>query len=277
MHYRDFYGLKEDPFNNIPDLRFFYPGNEYTRIHTRLLRVAKEKKGLGVLTGSVGAGKTTIARHLLYLLRNDKSIQSGLLVLMHSEFEPGWLVKRIAGLLGIREIPEDKTEALAIVTKRLLLFDGEGKHTTILIDEANKMVNPDQLEEIRGFLNLEKGNSRIITFLLFGTSDFLKHLERNESLAQRTAMRLKINPMDFPSTVKYIQHRLKTAGGDPQIFTQNAYSLIFKYSKGSPRTTNSLCDNLLFEGALINQNPITESLVAEISEMLGFDKGGESF
>lgn len=273
MHYRDFYGLKEDPFNNVPDLRFFYPGNEYTRIYSRLLRIAKDRKGLGVLTGGVGSGKTTMARHLLHLLRSDKNLQSGLLVLMHSEFEPGWLVKRIAGLLGMREIPDDKTEALALVTKRLLLFDNEDKHTVILIDEANKMTNPDQLEEIRGFLNLERGNRRIMTFVLFGTPDFLHHFEKNESLAQRAALRLVINAMDFQSTVKYIQHRFVTAGGDPFIFTQNAYSLIFKYSKGSPRTTNSLCDNLLFEGALVNQKPITENLVAEVAEMLGFRKG----
>ncbi len=273
MHYRDFYGLKEDPFNNVPDLRFFYPGNEYTRIYSRLLRIAKDRKGLGILTGCVGSGKTTMARHLLHLLRSDKNIQSGLLVLMHSEFEPGWLVKRIAGLLGMREIPDDKTEALALVTKRLLLYDNENKHTVILIDEANKMTNPDQLEEIRGFLNLERGSRRIMTFILFGTTEFIEHLDKNESLSQRAALRLILNPMDFQSTVKYIQHRFATVGGDPSIFTQNAYALIFKYAKGSPRTTNSLCDNLLFEGALSNKKPIDENLVAEVAEMLGFRKG----
>lgn len=273
MHYREFYGLNEDPFNNVPDLKFYYPGNEYARIYTRLLRVARDKKGLAMLTGNVGTGKTTLARHLLCLLRGNSEIQAGLLVLMHSEFEPGWFVKRIAGLIGLKEIPDDKTDALALVTRKLLMLDSENKHTVILIDEANKMINPGQIEEVRGFLNLEKGNRRVITFILFGTPDLLYVLKKNESLYQRSLMNLSLKLMDFDSTVKYIHHRLKVAGANEEIFSSESISIIYKYSKGTPRVINAICDNVLFEGALANYKNISPELVEEVAVMLGFDGG----
>lgn len=272
MHYREFYGLNMDPFNNVPDLRFYYPGNLYSRIYTRLMRVAQEGRGLAILTGKVGTGKTTMARQLLYLLRGNRTLQTGLLVLMHSEFEPGWLVKRIAGLIGINEIPNEKTDALAVVTKKLLKYDQENKHTVILIDEANKMINPDQLEEVRGFLNLEKGDRRLVTFILFGTSELLDNVKSNQSLSQRVIMRLTLKLMDFESTIKYIRHRLSVAGARRDVFAKDSYNLIYRYTKGNPRVTNALCDNVLFEGALANYQVITPSLVEEVAMMLGFEK-----
>jgi len=270
MNYKDFYSLKDEPFNNVPDLKFYYPGNQYSRIYSRLLRVARDRKGLGILTGNVGSGKTTLSRQLLHLLRGDSTLQPGLLVLMHSEFHSGWFVRRIAGLIGIKEIPENKTEALAIVTKKLLQYDKENIHTVILIDEANKMVDKNQLEEIRGFLNLEKGDRRLISFILFGTNDLLTQIQQNESLNQRVFMKLMLKPMDFELFVKYIKHRINIVGGSLEIFPNSSLSLIYEYTKGNPRITNALCDNLLFEGALSNSRIITKNLIIEVCDMLGF-------
>ncbi|WP_320055583.1 AAA family ATPase [Desulfuromonas thiophila] len=268
MSYLEHFGLEREAFSNAPDARFYFDSVQHGQALVRLKRVVDANKGLAVLVGGIGSGKTTLARRLLDGL-DPQLYESSLLVMVHSGVTSDWLLTRIALQLGVRQ-PE--TERLALIRQlydRLLEIDGQGRRAVVLIDEAQMLQTRPLMEEFRGLLNLEIPGKKLLNLLFFGLPELEDCLRLDEPLAQRVALRYYLRPLSEEETLAYIKHRLRVAGAASMVFSAAAVAQIYRYSTGVPRLINTLCDNSLFEAFLQHQTVVSPTLVEAVAGDLG--------
>jgi type II secretory pathway predicted ATPase ExeA len=268
MNYLEYHGLEAEPFSNAPVTTAFYNSEQHQRALTRLLYAAENMKGLAVLTGEVGTGKTTLARRMLGNLPEEE-YEAALLVIINAAISANWLLRRIALQLGVPSPSDEKTILLSQIYQRLMQIYQSGRKAVVLIDEAQLLRNPEIMEEVRGLLNLEVPGRKLITFVLFGMSELDENLKLDPALRQRMAVKGVLEPLDSMSTDAYIKHRLRVAGAKKMLFTPEATSLIFKYSRGVPRLINTLCDNALFESFMTRASIADDKTVEQCSSDLG--------
>jgi type II secretory pathway predicted ATPase ExeA len=268
MSYEQFYNLREQPFSNTPDLRFYFEIPQHEDALTRLRFAINTMKGLAVLVGETGTGKTALARRLLEGL-DDDGYESALLVILHSSMSAEWFLRKIALQIGVAEPGEEKVALLSQIYERLVEIHQAGKKAVVLIDEANMLQHRSILEELRGFLNLEVPGSKLITFILFGLPALEQTLAQDPPLAQRVALtcRLKVFPPEV--TKAYVRHRLKVAGGSGDLFSDPVLDLVHRASGGVPRLINTLCDNTLLEGFLQRKAQVDLQLMQDVVRDLG--------
>jgi type II secretory pathway predicted ATPase ExeA len=271
MDYLEFYGLRAEPFSNAPVSRFYYDSEQHGQALVRLLYAVRRVKGLAVLSGGIGAGKTTLARRLLDALP-DAEFEAALLVIIHRDVTPDWLLRRIAVQLGVVQPPEDKLSLLSQLYRRLVEIYEAGKKAVVLVDEAQMLATRDLMEEFRGLLNLEVPGQKLLSFVFFGLPEIDDCLAMDAPLAQRVALRVRLEPFDGTSTAAYIRHRLRVAGGPETLFSPDAMDAIHRHSEGIPRMINTLCDNALLEGALNRQDWVGPELVDRTAANLGFGR-----
>ncbi len=269
MNYLHYYGLSQEPFSNAPVSKFYFNSSQHAKALLRLQAVAEGMKGLGILVGDIGAGKTTLARRMLDELPEDE-FEAALLVIIHSGITAEWLLKRIASQLGVKAPADDKLTILSQLYERLAEIQKKGKKAIVLIDEAQMLQTREIMEEFRGLLNLELPGSKLITFIFFGLPELEQNLKLDEPLAGRISMRFHLEPLNEEATAAYIDHRLRLAGCTRQLFSPDAVRIIHKFSAGIPRIINTICDNALFEGSLTKQEGITADLINQIASDLGF-------
>lgn len=269
MGYQEFYQLKFEPFANHPDPKFYFNSPQHALAKEYLLHAARGSRGLAVLLGDLGTGKTTLVRKLLNELHFLGRYQSGLIVLTHSEFPPGWLFTKIANLIGLRDLGTTTTEIISRISSRLNEIYYRGEKTVVIIDEANKIKNVEILEEIRGLLNLEIADTRLISFIMSGLPDLEPFLAMNRALHQRIAVKVKLKSMGSDTIKAYISHRLNIAGAQKSILTPMALELVCRYSDGRPRLVNIICDNALLEGYVQRKQIIDEIIIERVISNLG--------
>lgn len=269
MGYQEFYQLKFEPFANLPDPKFYFNSPQHALAKEYLLHAARGTRGLAILLGDIGTGKTMLVRKLLTELQSTGKFQVGMIVLTHSEFPSGWLFSKIANLVGMSDLGTTSTEIISRISNRLREIYRRNERTVIIIDEANKLKSPDILEEIRGLLNLEIADTRLISFVLSGLPELESFLMMNRALYQRIAIKVKLKPMGSETIRAYISHRLKIAGAQNQIFTPMAQELICRYSEGRPRLVNIICDNALLEGYVQRKQTIDEAVIERVISNLG--------
>lgn len=274
MNYLEFYNLNMEPFSNAPDTRFYYNSAQHSKALTRLMFAVETMKGLAVLIGDIGMGKTTLARRMLDNLPEEE-YEAALLVIIHQRITPDWLLRRIAIQLGVEKPASDKITLLTQLYDRLMQLYERKKKAVVLIDEAQMLKSTELMEEFRGLLNLETPERKLITFVFFGLPDIEEALKLDEPLAQRVALKYRLELFNEESTEAYIKHRLRFAGAKHDIFTPKAIQAIHRYSRGVPRTINTLCDNSLFEGFLLKQETVDENVVNNIAIDLGLMDTGK--
>jgi len=268
MDYENFYNLKEHPFKFTTDEKFYYSAPQHTKALLKLTHAVETEKGLALLIGDIGTGKTTLSRKLLdQLIANG--IEATLLVIIHSEITSLWFLKKIALMLEAPTDSENKIEIITAVYHRLLDLTNKNKKVVILIDEANMLKKKEIMEEIRGLLNLESDRGKLLNFILFGLPDMEDNLKLDLPLFQRIAVRCVLEALDLESTQNYIIHRLKVAGCSRPLFSGDAMKGIYTYSKGVPRTINAICDNALLEGFLLKKEIIDEKILTDVCADLG--------
>ncbi len=274
MNYEAFYGLDKEPFGDIPDPDLFYSGPEHTRALVKLLHVVKKNRALGLLTGSIGCGKTTIIRKIFADLEEEERYSGNLLTLTQPDFSAIWFDKKLGELFGLRFDSKGRTEMKVELIGELERRHKANKSTVILIDEANNITNPEVMEEIRGFLNLELQGYRLVTIILSGMGDMYEKIKDNISLRQRVSTVVSLPPLTLSSAKEYINYRLEQAGATGRIFSDEAHKLIYDFTSGVPRLINVVCDNALLEGALLKKKIVEESIVKRVGEelMLNRDK-----
>lgn len=268
MDYLDFYGLEQEPFSTAPVSKFYYNSAQHQRALVRLMYAVDTMKGLAVLIGELGTGKTTLARRMLDSLPEEE-YESALLVIIHSGITADWLLSRIARQLGVEDPAPEKLKLLNQLYSRLVELHEQGKKAVVLIDEAQMLHTREIMEEFRGLLNLEMPESKLITFVFFGLPEFEEYLHLDEPLAQRVALKCKLDCFNYESTDGYITHRLRLAGAKSQLFAPEASKLIHRYSRGIPRLINTICDNSLFEGYLLKKKMVEPDLVQAVAMDLG--------
>ena len=263
--YREFYGLKELPFALTPDPRFIYFTPSHTEVMANLHYGIESGKGLVVVTGEVGTGKTTILRWMLQRL--DRT------VLVAYIFNPRLTVpefyQHITTLLDVQQW-ETKSELLIALGKTLDSRHSRGLRTVLIIDEAQGL-SPYVLEEIRLLSNFETDSAKQLQIILTGQPE-LRDMLNNQNLRQlkqRVALRCEIKPLpSVEETERYIASRLLVAGAErTDIFTPGALDYIFRCSEGIPRQINNLCDNALLTGFAANEPVIGRAIIEQVAEI----------
>lgn len=262
--YREFYGLKELPFALTPDPRFIYFTPSHKEVMANLHYGIENGKGLIVVTGEVGTGKTTILRWMLERL--DRT------VLVAYVFNPRLTVPEFyqyfTTLLDVREW-ETKSELLIQLGKTLESRHARGLRTVLIVDEAQGL-SPYVLEEIRLLSNFESNSAKQLQIVLTGQPELRDVLNTPElrQLKQRVALRGQIKALpNVEETEKYIFARLLVAGAErTDIFSPGAIDFIFRCSEGIPRQINNLCDNALLTGYASGEPTIGRSVIEEVAE-----------
>ena len=267
MNYLKFYQLNEQPFSISVDNRFFYNSDQHSEALVRLKYAAEHRKGLAVLVGDVGTGKTTLARRMLDELNEDQ-FESALLVVIHASISSHWLLRKIAIQLGIEGPSDEKASLLSQLYDRLVEIKDSGKKAVVLIDEAQMRHHKETMEEFRGMLNIEVEGKKLITFVFFGLSSLDDTLALDKPLQQRVAVRYQLRPFSEKATQAYMKCRLEVAGAQKQLFSDGAIAAIHKYSEGLPRLINTICDNALLEGFLVKKETIDEKMIQEVASDL---------
>jgi type II secretory pathway predicted ATPase ExeA len=267
MSYLEHFGLTEEPFSNAPVSRFYFESPQHQQALVRLTHAVSRMRGLSVLVGDIGAGKTTLARRLLDALPEEE-YEAALFVIIHSGVTASWLLRRIALQLGVENPAQEKLALLSQLYQRLMQIHEQGRKAVVLIDEAQMLETRELMEEFRGLLNLEVPERKLISFVFFGLPEIERNLRLDPPLAQRVAMRYRLEPLNAESTRSYIEHRVQTAGGTGVPFTPAAVEVLHQLSGGSPRIINTLCDNALFEAYLAQETTVDAPRIEEIARNL---------
>ena len=266
--YLRFYHLKKDPFNVTPDPEFLFlsPGNREAL--ASIIYGVENRKGFIVITGEVGAGKTTILRS--YLKKADKE-HLKIVFLFNPNVSFEGLLKVIFSDLGSTPGTDDVFEMVNRLHHLLIEEYRQSNNVVLVVDEVQNMP-VETLENLRMLSNLETSTDKLIQIVLAGQPEFRKLLERTElrQLKQRIAIQATISPFTREESHAYIEHRLEKVSTDSteRVFTRGALKKIVKQAKGFPRNINILCDNALITGFGYNKKTVNKKIVKEIMQDL---------
>jgi general secretion pathway protein A len=244
--YEEYWGLKEKPFENTADPRFFYCSSQHEEALMRLLYAAREAKAAVMLCGECGSGKTLLSRVLLNRLsQEEKKYLVALIV--NPAISAVELIEEIVYQLdtGNSFKTGRKSELLRNLNIILEKAAGEGRHSVIVIDEAQAISDERIFEELRLLLNFQLNEKFLFTLVLLGQPELRAKIEKFPQFRQRLALSYYLTALDEAETVRYIQHRCKVAGANRLLFSQEVYGLIYSFSKGIPRQINNICDMAL--------------------------------
>jgi general secretion pathway protein A len=262
--YAEFYGLKELPFALTPDPRYIYFTPSHTEVMANLHYGIESGKGLIVVTGEVGTGKTTMLRWVMQRL--DRT------VLVAYIFNPRLSVpefyQHLAVLFDIQNW-ESKSDLLIELGKVLESRHSRGLRTVLIVDEAHGL-STSVLEEVRLLGNFESDTAKQLQIVLTGQPELRTVLNNPDlrQLKQRVALRCDVKALpNVEETAQYINTRLKVAGAErSDIFSPGAVDYIFRCSEGIPRNINNLCDNALLNGFAAGEPIISRAAVQEVAE-----------
>lgn len=260
--YEGFYGLKEKPFNLLPDPEYLYMSEEHENIFTHLEYAIAERKGFVVVTGEIGSGKTTLINYLLGQIPED--MQVGLINNTH--IPPTQLIKLICREYELDIEALDKSGMIDRFHDFLIQQFSARKRVVLIVDEAQNLT-PKTLEEIRLLSNLEAEKHHLIQIILVGQPELKYKLQRRdlEQFAQRITVHCHLEGLSEPEVDKYIKYRLKIAGSkEPNIFNESAIKAIVKHSRGIPRMINILCDTALVYGYAESLKIINDQIIEDV-------------
>ena len=261
--YEPFYGLTSKPFQLNPDPNFYFGSKQHRRATAYLEYGLHQNEGFIVVTGEVGAGKTTIVRGLLNKLNSEKVVAAQL---VSTQLDAEDTLRMVAAAFGVRTKNLGKSDVLLALEAFLVDVTRQGKRCLLIVDEAQNLT-PQAVEELRMLSNFQFETQALLQSFLIGQPEFRSIMQspHMQQLRQRVIAACHIGPMDHDETRAYIEHRLKCAGfsRDP-LFNMEAYEAIHKASGGIPRRINSLCDRILLSGFLAGK---TEFFLADVEEV----------
>lgn len=265
--YEAFYGLSANPFQLKPDPHFFFGSKGHKRAMAYLEYGVSRGEGFIVITGEVGAGKTTLMRNLFQKLDSSK-IRAAQIV--NTYLDPDDVLRSVAAAFGLPYENASKTTLLSRLELFLRQGDQHGRRALLVVDEAQNLV-PQAVEELRMLSNFQTDDKCLMQIFLLGQPQFRQTMlsPDMEQLRQRVIAAYHLGPLDYLETCSYIQHRLRTVEwkNDPRV-TDAAYSAIHDYTGGIPRKINTLCDRLFLMGALEELHVFDEAeLQTVISEV----------
>jgi general secretion pathway protein A len=273
--YKQFFGLKEKPFEITADPRFLYLGENHKEALAHLFYAVEEKKGFAVVTGEVGTGKTTLVQTLLS--RVDGNTRTAYLFNPKLDSDSDFL-HTICEDLEIKVERGTKGDYLAQLNSFLMDCYARNINVVLIIDEAQTL-SPQLLEEVRLLTNLETPSHKLLQVILVGQPELDSTLELPQfrPLKQRISLRYHLQPLNPKEVKEYIRRRLRVAGArGSALFTPQALKSIYRYSKGIPRLINIVCDNALVHGYASEKKVIGEDIIRGVISDLGGAAGRKS-
>ncbi len=265
--YESFFGLKEMPFGTQPNPRFAFPSTEHQVAVAKMRYAADQKRGLALLMGMVGTGKTTIANQLQRTWGADLGKALAFLpsasVRTQSQFLR--LVAEGFGLAPARTVQDNKR----LIERFLIEQYDLGKHPILLIDEAQN-VHPDNIDVLSDLSNFQTAEDKLITIVLLAQDNFPNKLSRKEAFRSRIAVISNLDPLSFEDMRGMIAHRIQTAGGGglERYFTDKALIEVYNTTQGIPRDICVLCDAAFVNAFVRAEKTVTPEVVAQtLSEM----------
>jgi general secretion pathway protein A len=243
MTYLDHFNLQEQPFQLTPDPDFLYWSKQHARAKAYMESTIWLADGFVVITGEIGSGKTTLLRSFLDELDDD--IVSA--VVSQTQLTPTQFLQAVLTEFGFKPFRKPKVELLDMLNMFLIEQYSNGKKVVLIVDEAQNLMHK-VLEEIRLLSGIETHKEKVLRIILAGQPELKDTLDSPnlKQLVQRVRLRFHIGSLDDRDTREYIKHRLAIAGRDAgELFEEETYDVIYRYSGGVPRLINTLCDSAL--------------------------------
>ncbi len=263
--YLNHYNLKLKPFEESPDPKFFWLSEKHKEGLACLKYGIQENKAFLLLNGDIGTGKTSLINYFLYSNQMDARVAT----IPDPDLSNLDFFKLIAKQFGINIEFDTKGDFLNQFEPFLYETFSEQQKAVLIIDEAQRL-NQQLLEQIRLLSNIEKKDVKLINIFFVGQNEVIDIIkdEKNKALRQRLTVHYAIEPLTEPETGKYIQHRIRVAGSEAEIFDSDAVHEVFSFSKGYPRLINIICDRSLLTGYIKETNRITEPIVRQCADEL---------
>jgi type II secretory pathway predicted ATPase ExeA len=265
--YELFFGLKCRPFSKTPDPRFLFFSREHEEALARLLHAVEEKEII-LLTGEVGSGKTTLSRALMDSLGKGYRIIS----IINPRLTPLQFLKAVAKRFDI-DVNQTMDDLLEVIYEKVYQDYTNGITPVIIIDEAQLIPDRSTFDEIRLLTNFQLDEENLLSLILIGQPDLRKRLNRKSylPLRQRIGLRYHLSPLSDDEVREYIAHRLRIAGGNESLFTEEAIQAICRYSRGIPRNINNIASNSMLECFGMELHEVTADIVKDIAIELGLN------
>jgi general secretion pathway protein A len=273
--YCKFFGLKEKPFNTTSDPAFFFLSNKHKEALAHLHYGVAQRKGIMLLTGEIGTGKTTLCRFFLSELK--KNVKTAFI--LNPRFSETQLLESIVLDFGIKSAGKGKFELIRGLNNFLLKESAKGNNVVLIIDEAQNL-KPELLEQVRLLSNLETEKEKLLQIILVGQPELNEKLGLYglRQLRQRIMVKYHILPLEGQEIDEYIKHRLKIAGlkKDRIDFSQEAIATISEFSSGMPRLINMVCDRALLSAFAKETAKIEQAIVNQcLDELNDYKTGGK--
>lgn len=264
MSYYRLLGLDKEPFSTSPDPAFFYESASHNSALYRLQIAIKLKRGMSLILGDVGIGKTTLSRRLFQILKKEEKVSSHLILNPMYQTE----AELLTALMKLFRIPSQPgplsvVESLEAI-ERYLFDEGvrEDRTVVLLIDEAQRL-SPSSLEVLRALLNYETNEYKLLQLVLMSQMELLPRVREMINFWDRISLRYVINPLDEADTEGLIAFRLREAGFDSRknLFSPHAIYEIYRHTQGYPRRIARLCHDALEQLAVSDKEEIDETII----------------
>lgn len=266
MSYYNVFGLVKEPFSTSPDPAFFYRSESHQSALNRIEISLRQRRGLSLILGDVGTGKTTLSRLLLQSFKDESDFIFHLILDPHykSEFQFLSTLTRNFKVKPSFRSTMDYKDAI----EKYLFQKGveENKTVVLLIDESQKLT-PSLIEILRTLLNYETNEYKLLQLIILGQMELLPKIRKIKNFMDRISLKYIINPLDEEETREMIIFRLKQAGNGqekPELFTDRAIREIFSYTQGYPRKITHLCHNALETLVMKNETVVDDELIKEL-------------
>jgi len=266
MSYLDYFRLKEQPFRLTPDPDFLYWSKQHARAKAYMESTIWLADGFVVITGEIGSGKTTLLQSFLSELEDDIVYA----VVSQTQLTPTEFLQAVLTEFGFKPFKKRKVELLDMLNMFLIEQYSNGKKVVLIVDEAQNLTRR-VLEEIRMLSGIETHKEKVLRIILAGQPELKETLDTPnlKQLMQRVRLRFHIGPLDGREMREYISHRLQVAGREANdLFADDTYDMIHRYSGGVPRLINTLCDTALLCAFADEKQVINcEDIMAAVAEL----------
>lgn len=256
--FEEFFGLSAKPFGKTPDPTFLYESDQHREALARL-EYSVDEKDLALLVGDIGSGKTTLSRALIDRVGDARPV----VLLINPRLTPMQLLRSIARGLEL-EPPRFRNDVLDQLHTKLYELYEQKREPVLIIDEAQLIPSKATFDEIRLLTNFQLDDQNLLSVVLIGQPELERRLEREAyaPLRQRIGMRYSLGPLSIEETVRYIEHRIRVAGGARNPFSTDAMEEIHQRSGGIPRLINTLATTALLDAFGEDAETIEPSRIA---------------
>lgn len=264
VDYTRYWGLRALPFDNVPDPRFYVPCSQHDAAHKWLSYGIQTGKGMLLLTGDIGCGKTLLSRRLIVGMpagRYDVALVA------NPSLPSSELLDEVLVQFGLDPVPS-KAARLQMLNERLQSNAQRGISSVLVVDEAQAIESVKGFEELRLLTNFQLNDRYLLTVVLIGQSELRQRVARIPQLNQRIAVRAHLGPFTAEETTTYITGRMGAVTHRTDVFRQEAVAIMYKQSKGIGRLINALCDRCLFAGAIENVSQVDARLVRRVGRCI---------